>query len=263
MMHIRWPYVLGVACLLPAGILNVAPAMALDAEYGALLEAETLRARSNAGGRVRTDTATYIATAEFAVGLEFSEHWRSDLVLLAEDVGNTEHSDFLPTPGATAHRPDAPHVEALTISYEAEPFLVSVGRMTLPFGSFETVMLSDPQALEVGETKTDLGAMLVLGWNDLQLIGSVFEGNFRDRAPDEAGYTVGLEWESDADWYAGAAYLSAQGAARDAPGLLDLHAGGRLGDWSFAAEYTGAPTRKQGEKPAAASVDLGYEFSER
>jgi hypothetical protein len=240
-----------------------APLSAAEFEFGGALEFEYADTRTEVGGVTEHQDAAYVATVELATGIRFNDNWRTDLVLLAEDIENTDPAEFRPELHATDDLPDKLHVEELVLTYEQGNTEASVGRYTLPFGDFETAVITDPQTLEIGETKTSLGATVIHSWGPLSGQISWFNGNLRSTAPDESGYTAGLEYAVSDALRLGGGYLSSQGAGEDAPSLWNVYAAGEQGAWHWHAEYVAATDEENGEKPKAWSLDGGYAFNEQ
>lgn len=149
---------------------------------------------------------------------------------------------------------------------EEFPLFASIGRLYMPFGSFETNMLQDPLTQFLGETNDEA---LVVGFNYKNFTGSVFAYNGMDKDdPDDDtinGYGVSLSYsyeEEDKAFNAGAAWISniadsveMQDVVRgnisayygvDAGPLSDevpamaLYMNGKWGPWSAITEYVRA-----------------------
>lgn len=249
--------------LLIAIMLAASPAAAAEFEFGGTLEFEYADTRTRVARVTDDQDNAYIATLELAAGAQFNPNWRADLVLLAEDIENTDPAEFRPQTRETSDRPDELHVEEFVISYSRENYSVSAGRYTLPFGNFETAVLSDPQTLEAGETMTSLGATFRQELGDISWHLSWFNGNLRDSSDDEDGFVIGAEWQLNDAWRFGGGYLSVQGAGKDAPRLYDLYLSGEVGNWTLGAEFVGATSERNGEKPQTWSLDAAYAIDEQ
>lgn len=239
------------------------PLYALQPEISGTVEAEYTDTRTTTAGISTRSGNGAIATLELGIGLPFNDRWRADIVLLAEDIGVTDRSEYLPTPGTTDYRPDEPHIEEAFISYQVDAFSVQAGRYTLPFGSFGTAVISDPQTLEIGETASGIAATLGMAWEGLSAQVTRFEGNLRSSADDEPGFSAGIEWQAGDDWRLGGGYLSAQGAGKDAPALWNLYLAGEVGPFGLHAEYVAAGSESNGERPRGWSLDAGYAVDEQ
>lgn len=251
------------ALLFPVMILAVSPAVAADFEVGSTLEFEYANSRTRTGNVTTEQDQAYLATLELGAGIQFNPHWRVDLVLLAEDIGNTIAAEFRPRIREASDRPDELHVEEFVISYQRNNYSLATGRYTLPFGNFETAVLSDPQTLAAGETKTSLGITFRQELGDINWHLSGFNGNLRDSSDDEDGFVIGAEWQLSDAWRVGAGYLSAQGASKNAPGLYDLYLAGEVGNWTLGAEFVGADRERGGEKPQTLSLDASYAINQQ
>lgn len=251
------------ALIAAAAILAPTAAHAIEWDWSMLVEAEYSDLRSDDGSSRDHRQDAYIATFELATGLQFNEHWRTDLVLLAEDIGNTDHNDYAPSPGATDQRPDELHVDHLTLGYSRGPYSFAAGRYTLPFGQYRTAVISDPQTLEVGETASDLAISIAGSHGRLSWHLDWFEGNRRSSAPEESGLAAGIEWQATEKLRVGTGYLSNQHAGRGMPALWDLYAAAELGPWQLHAEYVGAAVERNGERPRAWSLDAAYSLDDR
>lgn len=84
---------------------------------------------------------------------------------------------------------------------DAMPLFFRAGKMYVPFGKFETNMISDPLTLEIGETR---GSAAELGVNfvGFYLSGYAFNGvediHGEDDKTDNFGGSIGYAYESDA-----------------------------------------------------------------
>jgi outer membrane cobalamin receptor len=249
--------------LLLAVMLAASPATAAEYEFGGTLEFEYADTRTRVAGVTDDQNNAYLATLELASGIQFNPNWRADLVLLAEDIENTDPAEFRPLIHETSDRPDELHVEELVLSYSRDNYSLSAGRYTLPFGNFETAVLSDPQTLEAGETKTSLGATFHQELGDISWHLSLFNGNLRDSSDDEDGFVLGAEWQLNDAWRVGGGYISAQGAGKNAPRLYDLFVAGEIGNWTLGAEFVGAAGEHNGEKPQTWSLDAAYAINDQ
>lgn len=259
----RTGYMSRTTLLLPILLASASPAVAAEFEFGGTLEFEYADTRSRVAGVTEQKDSAYIATLELAAAVQFKPNWRADLVLLAEDIENTDPAEFRPQTRETGDLPDKLHVEEFVISYSRDNYSLSAGRYTLPFGNFATAVLSDPQTLEAGETTTSLGATFHQAWEDVSWHLSWFNGNLRDSADDEDGFVISAEWQLNDAWRIGGGYISAQGAGKDAPHLYDLYVTGAVGDWALGAEFVGAAREHNGAKPQTWSLDAAYAINDQ
>jgi hypothetical protein len=232
------------------------PAGAIELEHGLLVELDWADTRLRAPEGRSTDTETSIGTLELSLAALFSPRWRTDLILLAEAIGATDSADYRPSAGAEDKRPDRLHIEEFTLGYSGANVEAELGRMTLPFGRFETALLSDPQTLEIGEASTEAGLRAAWRIGDGYLGGALFDGNLRSIAPDEAGYIVFAGWVGEA-LQLEAGYLSAMHAGKDAPALVDLALHAQADPWFAGIEWVGALSASRGERPRALHAEFG------
>jgi len=114
-----------------------------------------------------------------------------------------------------------------------DTFGLTAGKEYVPFGSFQTLMVNDPQTLELGETnetvvQLDFG---VGAWS-----GAVYgySGDTTDAGDGDSfeGLGAGIDYAADmnaASWHFGASVISNLG---DSDALQDLEAGGEPGSLS-------------------------------
>lgn len=247
----------GIGGLL-ACLLGGAPAQALDVRHAGLIEIDWMRTSLRAEGQRELTTDTAVATLELGLTAQLTPAWHSDLLLLAEDIGATDHNEYIPAEGATDKRPDRLHIEEFTLGYTSAFFSAAAGRMAVPFGRFESQFLSDPQTLEAGETLTEAGARAAYRYGEWQFGAALFDGNLRSTAPDTSGYSLSLGWEDDQRYF-GVGYLSDQYAADPAPSMVDLAFGWHGERLAAGAELVGAPRARDGERPRILHAELGWE----
>lgn len=234
-------------------------AQALELTHAGLVEIDWTRTTVRAGGERRYESEPSVGgLLELGLSARITSAWHADLVLLAEDIGVTDRHDYLPAEGATDKRPDRPHVEEFTLGYTTDNFAAAAGRMAVPFGVFDSMFLSDPLTLEVGETMTEAGARAAYAWGDWQFGAAVFGGNLRSNAPETSGYSVSVGWD-DSVRYVSVGYLSDQYAADQAPALVDVALGLRGERLSARLEFTGAPTAEYGVRPQALHAELAWQ----
>lgn len=174
------PYGLAMAC-------SLAMAQAAQAEAGGIalsgvIEVEATYNDDEIADEITSDIA--LATVEVAADAQLNKAVSGHLLFLYED-GQGDDNVLMDEAVITLHMPRS-------------PFYVSAGRQYVPFGNFETMMVSDPLTLELGETREDA---LLLGLESGGLYGSlyVFNGDAdkaeinADRVNDfgaNAGYAV-------------------------------------------------------------------------
>ena len=140
---------------------------------------------------------------------------------------------------------------------------ITGGLLYVPFGVFETNMISDPLTLELGEKRDP--AVVIEGSADA-LSGAVYVYQ-RDTGEDDGlddrisgyGTSVGYAVESDGSWFAvTVGYISDVWELSEAPGF-SASASGSLGDATVLVEHVGALEElEDGMQPSAVMLELGY-----
>ena len=125
-----------------------------------------------------------LATVELGVDAEISEFSSAHVLFLSEDGGGVEVDEASITIGNT----------------EKNPLYMTAGKMYVPFGNFETQMVSDPMTLDIGETGEDA---LLVGIEAAGFYASLyaFNGDADDGGDDEIehyGANAGFAFEADA-----------------------------------------------------------------
>ncbi len=226
-------------------------------EIGGVVELEGAYASPYEGD---STTEVAVATVELAVAAEIDD-WVGAEIVLSEDEGiNVDTA-------------------TLTIGPPDGPWSFTGGQQTLPFGTFETTLISDPLTLELGETSD---AALLFGVSSDQFYGSFFALNDEDNPGGArignfgAGIGFAMEHE-ESEWGADLAYVndlgnsdSLQGtSAERIPGWA-IGARARYGNVSLIGEYLAALEAFQadelaiadrGAEPSAWMVEAAYDFS--
>ena len=215
-----------------------------------------------------------LATVEVAIDGEISESLNTHLLFLYEE---------------DATDPPVLDEGIITISNLADtPFYLSAGLMYVPFGNYETNLLSDPLTLELGETQQ---TALQLGYEGDQFYASlfIFNGETREQGDDDKiehfGANLGYGIETDRfDFTIDLSYLNnladsdaIQDAVtntdnlRDTVGGYAAHAKLGMGPFTLIGEYLAASssfdqndiTTFDGSdaKPQSWNLELGYDFS--
>ncbi len=164
------------------------------------------------GGESEDESDIAVATVELGVGAKIADHVSGDILFLYEDG-----EDIV--------------VDEAVITIDGEdvlPLYLRAGEMYVPFGSFESHMISDPLTLEIGETRE---AAIQLGAETGGIHGSIFlfngdvdEADADDNHIDNFGAEAGYTMESDAlSVDAGVSYIN---DLMDADGFEDVFAEG-------------------------------------
>ena len=140
---------------------------------------------------------------------------------------------------------------------------ITAGLLYVPFGVFETNMISDPLTLDLGE-KRDPAVVVEVSSDALH--GTVY-GYQRDTGEDEGrddrisgyGASVGYAVEGDASGFSvTVGYINDVWELSEASGF-SASAGGSLGDATVLVEHVGALEElMDGMQPSALMVELGY-----
>lgn len=197
-----------------------------------------------------------VATAALNLGITVNEWIHGDLGVLYEE----DETSALDLDVATITLGDG----------EAFPLLLTVGKMYLPFGTFETNFVSDPLTLELGETR-ETAALVGGEFGPFGLQAAVFNGDAEDEDPDVRNHAEDYllaasfvsELGSEAALGLQVAYLS---NLADSDTLQDEVAGPLLDDkvagWAASAHLQAGPVGLIGEYLAAvdkfAAGDLAF-----
>ncbi len=271
MMMKNWNGILLATLVIGAGAaraeewegLQLAPGVGL----GVVVEVEA------AFEKIGDDDHTDVSVASFEVGLDAEpmEGVRGEAALLWEE-GESDSLDV-----------DSAFIELG--GTETLPVAVSAGRLYLPFGAFNGLLVSDPLTLELGETR-ETAVALSGEWNGFTAWAGAFAGE-RDDAEDVENAAATLGWtpvegltlgvSALSDLGEGGGYvddlnvvLANEGSADKALGVSAFLLLER-GAWSLAAEYLGAAedlewTDAEGEttavQPQTWHVDAAYAFND-
>ena len=198
-------------------------------------------------------TSVGVGTAEFAIGVEVND-WTSAEVVIEADF---DDEDRIVLGDAT-----------VTLAPPDGPVSLTAGRLTLPFGTYETA-LGDPLTVELGETGGGPAAAVV-ELSTGTLSGSLFVGEAENEKFENFGASVGYSVETETPWEAtldvSASYISQiLTDAQDAGGFSELPgvaASAIVGvnGISLIGEYLRATEEQNGSQPSAWMFEVGYEF---
>lgn len=217
----------------------------------------------------------------------------SDLALATFELGiAAQITDWLKVEASLLYEEDDTplEVDVASVTFanpEQSPWFVTAGQIYVPFGAYETNMVSDPLTLEIGETReTALQAGFVKG--DFNGSLYVFNGdNEKDGKSQIGAWGAALgfarEWEGG-EVAAGIGYLSDLGDSDTLQGVINdnrgdndtdlvpawtVNAKGRFGQFTLIGEYlaatesfevTAVPWRSSGARPSAWNLEVGYAF---
>lgn len=216
-----------------------------------------------------------LATVELGIEGEISDHVSGSMLLLYEDGEDIVFDEaFITLKGG-----------------DDMPLYLKAGELYVPFGSFESNMISDPLTLEIGETRE---TALEVGYemNGFHCSAYLFNGDVdedgKDNDVDNFGMNAGYTMENDAmNLDFGIGYIN---NIVDSDGLNDildsaeddisldeyvggiaLHAVLNYGPVTVIGEYVGATddprwnnhdlgVSAEGDKPSAWNAEVGYTF---
>ena len=136
---------------------------------------------------------------------------------------------------------------------------ITLGRMVVPFGQFDSNLLSDPLTLELGETGEDV----IQVSQSFGRISSAFYlfNDDKDDSKKIDDFGLNLSYESDA-FSTGVSYISDvndQSTAKDSAKGIAVHAKASLARATLIAEHVTIKGVK-GKKPNASHLELGIDL---
>lgn len=246
-------------------------------KFSGLLEAEASFGETYAGA---DQSDIVLATASFGLEAKVNDRVSGTLIMLHED-DDTDPMEL-----------DEGY---LTLDF-GNGLDLSAGRMYVPFGHFESHMISDPLTLDIGETRQ---SALKLGYENSGFYANlyIFNGDTQEAASvttgedtiDQTGLSLGYAKESEGLSYdIGVDYISniadsssltgtAGVADSNSDGQRELqsyvsamvvHASLRMGDWHVIGEFLKSGQfnsvdlafNGQGAELSAHNLELGYNF---
>lgn len=242
--------------------LSATPTLSMPSglEFSGVIEVEA--AYNSTDEEDESDLA--LATVELAAGWQFDEWVRADVVALYEDGAELDLDQAFITFG----------------NPEVNPFFLQVGRFVVPFGNYDSLFVSDPIALELGEASED-AALLGYENGGFSASVSVFNGDVETEGENQienavvaASYAIenfafGASWirnilDSDGltDWLDG-------DVTDDDTGGINAWATASMGRATLIAEYVkvldsisvnGVDT---GFEPESINLEAGWAFTDR
>jgi hypothetical protein len=237
-------------------------------DISGLIETEIAFSNSDTNG----DTSDIVVpTVELGIETTFSDQVSASIVLLSEDIGSAEQTDVT--------------VDQAIVNLALGKATVTVGQTYIPFGSFETGVISDPLTLELAETAETVimyGREMESG---LSYSVYAFNGDVELATEDEIndfGFNIAVVQDN---WSVGIAYISniadantiSDGrtgnantddvaglnvVARISAGALSLYFEHVMALDKFRAGDFGGDITTDAE-PAATHVEIGYELDDR
>jgi hypothetical protein len=225
-------------------------------EIGGLIEIEADLQEVDDADR---ESGLTLATAELGIAARISPAVRGEIVLLYEDDGD-----------------EALDVDVAAVTFQpTDAWFLTAGQIYLPFGLFETGMISDPLTLELGETRE---TAVLGGFNRDSFSGSLFlfDGEAREETAQRLdNFGIDLGYGLQGDGYGLALRLGYINDIGDSDGLIEyageihqrvaglaIDATLEAGPFRLIGEYTGAREAfETGEEPSAHNLEVGYGFS--
>ena len=200
-----------------------------------------------------------LATAELGIAVEINPKVAAEIVLLYEEDGEEELD-----------------VDIAAITLLPNPsWTITAGQFYLPFGLFESHMVSDPLTLELGETReTAISATFIQG--GFSATTYLFEGDASEDGDSKIdNFGLDLSFSQDREVFNYSVHLGYINDIGDSDGLIDyagvIHEriGGlsaslvlTSGPFTIIGEYLAALDKfdATGEEPGSHNLELGYEF---
>jgi hypothetical protein len=220
----------------------------------------------------------------------------SDLVLATVELGiNAQVNDWTSAEIILLHEEDDTDLEVdvgtITIANPDAPWFVTAGQFYIPFGAFESNMISDPLTLEIGETRE---SALQVGYDAGRFNGSIYAFNGDNKKDngtknriDNWGANLNYVHESEAlNFGAGIGYINDIGDSDSIQDQINTNLGNNdvddhvpawtasaiaeTGPFTLIGEYVRAtddfataelPFNGGGAQPKAWNVEAGYGFS--
>lgn len=168
----------------PKNRFIILPNISDSIELSGLIEVEAFSLSRDKGGDDESDVS--LATVELGFDVKLNEWVNGHLLLLYEE-DDTEPMDV--------------DEAFITIgNTEKNPFYVKSGKMYIPFGKFESNMISDPLTLEFAEINQ---SALQVGFEYQGFYGGVYafngdvEKNDNDNQVDKFGFNLGYAFEKE------------------------------------------------------------------
>lgn len=226
-------------------------------EIGGVVEIEA--GHTEQDGASDTSDIT-VPIVEIGIAAQVNDWVAAELVALYEDDGDSNGDLNIDVAVITIADPDA-------------NWYFLGGQYTVPFGVYETHMISDPLTLELGET-SDAGIQFGMANDTVGAAVFVFEGDQGNREIDNFGATVGFETETKGIGFAASAgYLNdiaeADAIVDDGTAMTDeagawvVSAMISVGNFSLIGEYLTATDEiaaYANDEPSAFNIEAAYTF---
>lgn len=218
-----------------------APVAFADTEISGLIEVEAGFVDNDDGNT--SDIS--LATVELGLDQTVSDKLDGHLLLLYEEGENDDNIA----------------VDEATVNFHPREGLdVSVGRMYVPFGRFDSNMVSDPLTLELAETQEEAAQV---GFGAGNVSGSAYVFKDDEDASDKIDdFGVNVDYETD-NFAAGLSYISdvndKSTADTEAAGI-GVHASANFNKVTLIAEHIQMDEIDGGAEPTASNVEVGFDL---
>lgn len=212
-----------------------------------------------------------VATVELGIEAKINPWVSSNVLLKYEDTGEEDDEKVFVDEAF------------ITLANESVPYSLKAGRLYVPFGNFETQLISDPLVLDLGEAR-ETALQLGFAQNGIYANAYLFNGDTQkadsENNIDQYGVNLGYTFEGTVNADIGVGYINnladsngITDALPDSEALADYIAGLNVygvveyQNFRFMAEYVGALDEfavnelafdAQGATPNAWHVELGY-----
>ncbi|RDH88578.1 MAG: hypothetical protein DIZ78_01200 [endosymbiont of Escarpia spicata] len=199
------------------------------------------------GGPDGSQSDISLATVELGIDAQVTPWVNAHVLILYEEDGS-----------------DSPEIDEGIVTLQNQdisPFSLAVGRMTLPFGNYESAMVSDPLTLEIGEIRE---TALQAGYHSGGFYSSAFICNGETKTGgsesiDQYGFNLGLVQDEEGAVIGYDIGLSWINNLADSNSLQDaiadpLNLTGKISGYSVHALVSNGPFTVIGEYLAASSA---------
>ena len=137
---------------------------------------------------------------------------------------------------------------------------VIAGRQYVPFGQFDSNMLSDPLTLELGETQEE-AIQFALNSGRFSSAFYLFkdDGDASDKI-DDFGLKLGYESDAFATGISFISDVNDQSTENHSAKGVSIHAKGTIGATTLIAEHLQVSANRDGKKPQASNLELGIDM---
>lgn len=156
-------------------------------------------------------------------------------------------------------------IKQLILTHRRDHYDFFVGRLELPFGHFQTAVVSDPLSKDFGESKTDSGFGIRsksltanMDWNIV-----AFASSYRNQGPDTPGITANIRHDIGSGLTVKLGYLSHQYAEANRPALAQGHLSWARNTWEFAISHITTLENQDGNTFHSLNLDTKFKLNPR